>query len=354
MDDTRRIAIVETKTIDLTDGGTGVAQWRFQIENQLNSAVFELDDTFNVISYEEYHPFGDTSFHTATGAAEVSAKRYRYTGKERDEETGLYYYGARYLAAWLGRWTAADPAGMVDGPNVYSYVKNSPIVMRDPDGLWSWGKTLGFIGAVVIGVAVTALTAGAAGPIAAGIIGGFAAGAGGELIEAGVDKRPTSVGRVLLSGAIGAALGGVFSGVGQILARTGLGAAIAENIGRSAIGQAASRALYKIATSPSAPAVAARTVASGVRQGITVLEKAGEAAGRGLGGRFAQNAAGQAALREGLESATNQAAEATAARAAAAGRPAGKEGVAATIQGEVNGQSINATTFPGRDPSGTG
>jgi hypothetical protein len=216
------------------------------------------------------------------------------------------------------------------------------------------GKTLGFIGAVVLGVAVTALTAGAAGPIAAGIIGGFVAGAGGELIEAAVDKRPTSVGRVLLSGALGAALGGAFSGAGQLLARTGLGAVIAENVGRSAIGQAASRALYKLATSPSAPAVAARTVASGIRQGITGLEKAGEALGRGMGGPFAKNALRQAAVREGLESATNQAAESAAARAAAAGREPGKADVAATIQGEVNGQRVNATTFAGQDKSGTG
>jgi hypothetical protein len=38
-----------------------------------------------------------------------TSKRYRYTGKERDEESGLYYHGARYYAPWLGRWTAIDP-----------------------------------------------------------------------------------------------------------------------------------------------------------------------------------------------------------------------------------------------------
>jgi RHS repeat-associated protein len=76
-----------------------------------------------VVSYEEYHPYGTTSYQAGQTAAEVSLKRYRYTGKERDEETGLYYHGARYSAAWLGRWTAADPAGMVDGPNLYAYVR---------------------------------------------------------------------------------------------------------------------------------------------------------------------------------------------------------------------------------------
>jgi RHS repeat-associated protein len=68
-------------------------------------------------------------------------KRYRYTGKERDEETGLYYHGARYYAPWLGRWTAADPAGMVDGLNLYRYSRDNPIVFSDPGGTQSASLT---------------------------------------------------------------------------------------------------------------------------------------------------------------------------------------------------------------------
>jgi RHS repeat-associated protein len=64
----------------------------------------------------------------------VSLKRYRYTSKEKDEETGLYYHGARYYACWLARWTAADPAGLIDGPNRYQYVRSSPIALLDPSG----------------------------------------------------------------------------------------------------------------------------------------------------------------------------------------------------------------------------
>jgi len=66
---------------------------------------------------------------------DVSARRYRYTGKERDEETGLYYNGARYLAAWLGRWTSADPIGIgADGPGLYNYTRGSPVNYTDPSG----------------------------------------------------------------------------------------------------------------------------------------------------------------------------------------------------------------------------
>jgi len=83
---------------------------------------------------EEYHRYGSTAFHTAASGAEVSAKRYRYTGKEKDEETGLYYHGARYYAAWLGRWTAVDPSGVAGGLNLYEYGSSNPIVFNDPNG----------------------------------------------------------------------------------------------------------------------------------------------------------------------------------------------------------------------------
>jgi len=104
----------------------------------LGSATLELDQAGNVISYEEYHPYGSTAFSATSASSEVSAKRYRYTGKERDEETGLYYHGARYYAPWLGRWTAIDPKGIATPGtpdlNLFAYVRCRPISAIDPDG----------------------------------------------------------------------------------------------------------------------------------------------------------------------------------------------------------------------------
>jgi RHS repeat-associated protein len=94
----------------------------------------ELDENAAVISYEEYYPYGSTSYQTGRSSAEVSLKRYRYTGKERDEESGLYYHGARYYAPWLGRWVSMDLAGPVDGPNLNAFVHNNPIRWIDPRG----------------------------------------------------------------------------------------------------------------------------------------------------------------------------------------------------------------------------
>jgi RHS repeat-associated protein len=137
MDDARRVALIETKTVDASARPFApTPRIRYQLDNHLGSAVLELDDGGHVISYEEYHPYGTTAYHAATGDIEVSAKRYQYTGKERDEETGLYYHGARYYASWLGRWTSADPAGLVDGPNLYGYVRGNPLRSKDPSGMW--------------------------------------------------------------------------------------------------------------------------------------------------------------------------------------------------------------------------
>jgi RHS repeat-associated protein len=86
-----------------------------------------------------------TSFHSANGSIDVSARRYRYNDKERDEETGLYYYGTRYYVAWLGRWTAVDPS-LAGGMNRYVYVQNRPIVATDPNGEWpSFGVVPSFV-----------------------------------------------------------------------------------------------------------------------------------------------------------------------------------------------------------------
>jgi RHS repeat-associated protein len=63
---------------------------------------------------------------------------YRFASREWDVESGLYYYRARYYNAVFGRFLQRDPAGMVDGPNVYGYVKNNPVNYRDPTGRSSW------------------------------------------------------------------------------------------------------------------------------------------------------------------------------------------------------------------------
>jgi RHS repeat-associated protein len=136
MDVKRRIALVETKTIDDSSSiEKPITRVRFQLDNHLGSAVLELDAQAAIITYEEYYPYGTTSYEAAQAASEVSKKRYRYTGKERDDETGFYNHGVRYYAPWLGRWTSCDPAQTRVGLNFYEYVDANPVQYVDKHGL---------------------------------------------------------------------------------------------------------------------------------------------------------------------------------------------------------------------------
>ena len=130
MDDRRRIALVDvvTRQANAAVSPPSVVT-RCQLDNHLGSACVELDEDGNVLTYEEYHPYGTTALYFNPG--NVSGKRYRYTGKERDEESGLYYHGARYYSAWLGRWTACDPGEIIDGPCMYWYVRCNPTCRID-------------------------------------------------------------------------------------------------------------------------------------------------------------------------------------------------------------------------------
>lgn len=133
--------LVETKTADTSvPSFTPTPRLRYQLSNHLGTTTAELDEIGAVITYEETHPYGTTAFHASHSATEVSARRYRYTGQERDDETGLSYHSARYYTPWLGRWAAPDPIGIGDGTNVYCYVRNSPTRYADETGNWAGGS----------------------------------------------------------------------------------------------------------------------------------------------------------------------------------------------------------------------
>lgn len=106
-DDTGRIAMLETRT-EGTDPSPASLQ-RYIYSNHLQSASLELDENAEIISYEEYHPYGTTSYQAMNASINAVAKRYRFCAAERDEENGLYMMGARFYICWLGRWASPDP-----------------------------------------------------------------------------------------------------------------------------------------------------------------------------------------------------------------------------------------------------
>lgn len=112
-------------------------QTRYTLNDHLGSGTLELDGQAQRVSQESYYPFGGTSWWAGRNAIEASYKTVRYSGKERDA-TGLYYYGLRYYAPWLQRWINPDPAGAVDGLNLYCMVRNNPVSHRDSFGCNSY------------------------------------------------------------------------------------------------------------------------------------------------------------------------------------------------------------------------
>jgi RHS repeat-associated protein len=132
MDQGHRFVMIETR--NNVDDGTEEQLVRYQLHNHQGSAALELNDAAALISYEEYHPFGTTAYQARNGDIRSAAKRYRFTGMERDEETGLEFHTARYYLPWLGRWLNTDPIGIADGVNLYQYCSNSPVMRSDKSG----------------------------------------------------------------------------------------------------------------------------------------------------------------------------------------------------------------------------
>jgi RHS repeat-associated protein len=132
MDDKQRIALVEARTQG--NNGSSPQLIRYQYGSRLGSG-FELDERAQIISYEEYYPYGTSSYQAGRSIIDISLKRYRYTGMERDEESGFAYHSARYYAPWLARWISCDPIGLQAGMNLFAYANNSPLRFIDQTGM---------------------------------------------------------------------------------------------------------------------------------------------------------------------------------------------------------------------------
>lgn len=285
MDDKQRIALVETRTLGNDPAPRRLI--RYQFGNHLGSASLELDERAKIISCEEYSPCGSSTYHAVRSQTETP-KRYRYTGKERDEETGFSYHGARYYAPWLGRWTSADPALLEVSAleqashQPYGYVENKPVVANDPDG-----RAINFIAAVV-GAAVGAAVGGA--------------------FEAG--RQYVTTGRVSDWGAVGAsAAGGAVSGA---VAGLTMGASLAVQATAAAAAGVAGGATTRALTGQeqTGRAVLQDAAIGLVTVGVVRGGSAAISALRG-GGTAAASSGASAATRSGTSSATQTGARQT-------------------------------------------
>ncbi|MCK6521318.1 RHS repeat-associated core domain-containing protein, partial [Myxococcota bacterium] len=121
VDDQLRVRVIEAVT-SRCSMGTPTPRVRYALDEELVSAMLAADGDSGVSRDEEVHPYGTTAWWAEDAAIEVSRKRVWYSGKERDEETGLLVHSARTYAPWLGRWDWPDPIGLRDGGNRWGYV----------------------------------------------------------------------------------------------------------------------------------------------------------------------------------------------------------------------------------------
>jgi RHS repeat-associated protein len=369
LDGSKRVALAERRT-----AGADASLARlvlYQYGNVLGTALLELDESADILSYEEYHPFGSTALQSISALRQAPSKRYRFTGKERDDETGFYYHGARFYAPWLCRWTSPDPIGIADGANMYSYSGNRPIGSSDPSGQWempSWRTVAVIAAVVVVGAIVTVATAGLAGPIIAGAVAsvgltgaaatvatgvvvgavsgavaGAASGAAGELTRQTVNSKALGLGSEHFSARriAGEAASGAKTGA-MVGAAIGGAAAIAS----TAVGAAAIGGAGKLAS-----AVGARVVPAAVRQAGGALAR-GVAAG---GQRVAGTAAGQVVKRGAqlAASGVKQLEQAATQRGAQLARATFKEGTAGRAVAQQVGSGTSVAEAFGAAPKST-
>jgi len=125
MDDQQRIALARLGNAHPHDSAPVV---QFHLGDHLGSSNVVVDLGGVFVNREEFTPYGETSF------GSFAKKRFRFTGKEKDEESSLGYHGGRYLSHYLGRWLTCDPITAAPSKSAYEYSNSSPINFVDPTG----------------------------------------------------------------------------------------------------------------------------------------------------------------------------------------------------------------------------
>ena len=104
----------------------------FYHSDHLGSTSYITDDKANITQYDAYLPYGELLVDEHSSSEDLP---YKFNGKQFDDETGLYYYGARYLNPMASIWYGVDPLAekypLISG---YSYCGGSPIKLIDSDG----------------------------------------------------------------------------------------------------------------------------------------------------------------------------------------------------------------------------
>ena len=136
----------------------------FYHSDHLGSTSYITDAKANITQFDAYLPYGELLVDEHSSSEEMP---YKFNGKELDQETGLYYYGARYMNPVTSLWYGVDPlAEKYTYFSPYLYCFGNPIIFYDKDGkegiLTKWGTSLQYAGAGLMGVGLVAMGTGGA------------------------------------------------------------------------------------------------------------------------------------------------------------------------------------------------
>ena len=104
----------------------------FYHSDHLGSTSYITDDKANITQYDAYLPYGELLVDEHSSSEDLP---YKFNSKQFDEETGLYYYGARYMNPITSLWYGVDPlAEKYISSGSYTYCESNPIIFIDPNG----------------------------------------------------------------------------------------------------------------------------------------------------------------------------------------------------------------------------
>ncbi len=144
-------------TAEYEPGQTPALQKRYVVQDQLGSTRLVTNAAGGVMLRSDYLPFGEeipssVGGRTLLGYGSDAGVKQGFTGKERDAETGLDYFGARYFSGAMGRFTSPDRPFFDQWErepqswNLYTYGRNNPLKFTDPTGTASYDSSGGWVG----------------------------------------------------------------------------------------------------------------------------------------------------------------------------------------------------------------
>lgn len=138
--------LVQLRTLGLAKNRHVPSAVAIELDHEVFAPVHDFQGNtrilISLLDGKQKATYSFNAFGKPKQSSETLFNPWRYASKRLDPETQLIYFGKRYYDTELCRWITTDPAGFIDGMNLYSYVKNNPFRYIDPDGRFAFAIPL--------------------------------------------------------------------------------------------------------------------------------------------------------------------------------------------------------------------